>query len=1202
MSGDHPDPDTLRRIARLLGGDASGPVGPEAPEPRTVPERPPERPRVAPAGTPPDIPGYTDLAEVGRGGMGVVYRATHRVLNRDVAVKVLRPCADARAEAELAARFRREAQVTGQLQHPGIPPVHELGTTPDGRPYMAMRLIHGDTLSALIARSAGDRGAVGRLVGYFEQVCQAVAFAHSRGVIHRDLKPSNVMVGTYGAVHVMDWGLAKILGDPEPAPGVEGAGAGPVPETDPLPDSRTQAGALLGTLAYMPPEQAGGEVERIDRRSDVFALGAVLCAILTGQPPYPGRNADVIRLMAIRGDTAGAFERLDGCGAEPELVALAKRCLASNRDDRPADAAAVAAVLATIRSSAEERARQAELDCVRAEAEREKAAQVAAAERKRRRTQGVLAVVVLVAAAAVGFGLWRLDQAAREREADRRAEQDNHRRAATLALEQAATALRKDNPAPGEVEAALAQAERRIRDGGLDDLRERSEGLAKDLAMLRRLDEIDTRRWTITAETRAADTGYARANYPLTFREYAIDPAAGPLDAVAEKVRRSPIAAPLTAALYRWLAVGGADRVPELLDLLDPDAGRRELRAAFATSNAARIAELVAKLDGRAVPADLAQFVGGHPLTPAADAARILTAAQGRHPHHFGLAIEAAGHYTFRDPDRVDERVGYYRIALAIRPDSTLAHNNLGNALQDRGDLDGAEAALREALRLDPTYSHGWVNLGSALHDRRDLDGAEVALREAIRLDPKLAPAHHNLGNLLRDKQDPDGAEAAFREALRLDPIQAATHNGLGNVFASRDDLAAAEAEYREAIRLDPNYAAPHNGLGVIRQKTDPAGALAEFREALRLKPSFAAPHHGIGNLLFVQGDLTGAEAEYRETIRLAPHRAPPYASLGNVLVARKDYRGAAEGFREAVRREPGNPDFRARLASALAKHGDVLARTDPRGAAAAYREVSRLHPTNPDAHLQLGQLLMGVADWDGAITEMRLAIRLGVDKAEVHNNLGAALYHKHDLRGAITEYRAAIRLAPDDPTAHDNLGEALRDSGDADGAIAAYREAARLQSPYATTYNELSRLLADRGQSAAALRVLEDGLRARPGLVAELRYNLARCACLVAAGRGTSLPPPVDAARLRREALARLTEELSTQRKHTAHPRGRPAVHAAVVRFLADPAFDTVRDPAALPADERDGWARLWDDARRLRDETTPPAHAPAPREKPRP
>src|SRR5262249_26806859 len=267
-----------------------------------------------------------------------------------------------------ARRFLDEARITAQLQHPGIPPVHEIGELPDGRPFLAMKLIKGRTLDELLDDATADRGS---RVAAFEPVCQGVAYAHSRGVIHRDLKPHNVMVGAFGEVQVMDWGLAKFRADAR-ADSPEAATASTFhdPRGEGDTDLWTRAGQVMGTPAYMAPEQAIGAVDRVDERSDVFGLGAILCAILTGEPPVARPTPEATRQLAAERVLGPAFARLDGCGAEPELVALCKRCLEPERDGRPLNAGAVAEAVHAFRAEAEERARQAELDRVRAEEQR----------------------------------------------------------------------------------------------------------------------------------------------------------------------------------------------------------------------------------------------------------------------------------------------------------------------------------------------------------------------------------------------------------------------------------------------------------------------------------------------------------------------------------------------------------------------------------------------------------------------------------------------------------------------------------------------------------------------------------------------------------------------------------------------------------------------------------------------------------------
>jgi tRNA A-37 threonylcarbamoyl transferase component Bud32 len=300
--------------------------------------------------------GFEILERIGEGGMGVVHRARDLELGRDVAIKFL--TVDA-GNPDRVERFLGEASVTGQLQHPGIPPVYRVGRLSVGRPFLVMKLVKGSTLARLI-----DLGEPrDRLVSAFEGVCQALGYAHSRGVVHRDIKPQNIMVGAFGEVQLMDWGLARVLGGSEPK--------GVVPDDvavditaieDPRGRAeRTEDGFKLGTPAFMSPEQAVGARNEMDARSDVFGLGAVLCSILTGAPPYraAGRQATVKLAALARLDDAHA--RLDECGADAELIALCKQCLSPAREARPADAGAVAMEVAKWRDSASARARKAEL-------------------------------------------------------------------------------------------------------------------------------------------------------------------------------------------------------------------------------------------------------------------------------------------------------------------------------------------------------------------------------------------------------------------------------------------------------------------------------------------------------------------------------------------------------------------------------------------------------------------------------------------------------------------------------------------------------------------------------------------------------------------------------------------------------------------------------------------------------------------------
>jgi eukaryotic-like serine/threonine-protein kinase len=346
------------------------------------------------------LPRLQMFGEIARGGMGAVLKGRDADLGRELAVKVL--LESHKDKPEMVRRFVEEAQIAGQLQHPGIVPVYELGALGDQRPYFAMKLVKGETLAAVLSKRKPSSEGLPRLLTILESICQTMAYAHARVVIHRDLKPSNVMVGSFGEVQVMDWGLAKVL----PQGGVtDDASAGRTKDDATViatarSGSNVDAslvGSIMGTPAYMAPEQARGEVDHLDQRVDVFAIGSIFCEMLTGQPAFLGRNSGEIQRKAARGDLSDALARLDALdpGYDKELVSLAKACLALEPEDRPRNAGEVAQRLGDYQARVQTRLRQSEIDIAAEKARSEEATKRASVEVQRRRLTTALAASIL---------------------------------------------------------------------------------------------------------------------------------------------------------------------------------------------------------------------------------------------------------------------------------------------------------------------------------------------------------------------------------------------------------------------------------------------------------------------------------------------------------------------------------------------------------------------------------------------------------------------------------------------------------------------------------------------------------------------------------------------------------------------------------------------------------------------------------------
>jgi serine/threonine protein kinase len=287
------------------------------------------------------------------GGLGRVWLAQDTAIGRSVALKELRP--ERAGEQATIERFVKEARITGQLEHPGIVPIYELAHRPqDNEPFYTMRFIRGRTLAAAIRRFHEPKLpppalAFRELLTAFLGACNAVAYAHSRGVIHRDLKPANIVLGDYGEVIVLDWGMAKVLSagtgqDQHPAPQAVGLAtqAEPPPRIEPsaADDDQASAGIRLGTPAYMPPEQAEGRQDLHDQRSDVYALGAILYEILTGAIPFDADDTDALLEKVCREPPPSPRARKRDVPRALEAVCL--KALAKRREDRFPTALALA--------------------------------------------------------------------------------------------------------------------------------------------------------------------------------------------------------------------------------------------------------------------------------------------------------------------------------------------------------------------------------------------------------------------------------------------------------------------------------------------------------------------------------------------------------------------------------------------------------------------------------------------------------------------------------------------------------------------------------------------------------------------------------------------------------------------------------------------------------------------------------------------
>ncbi len=1077
---------------------------------------------------------YQILGEIGHGGMGAVLKGRDPDLGRDLALKVLLD--EWHDHTEVKRRFVEEAQIGGQLQHPGIVPVYELGAFDDGRPYFTMKLVKGRTLAALLKDRPSPAHDLPRFLSIFEDICQTMAYAHARGVIHRDLKPSNIMVGAFGEVQVMDWGLAKVLPQggvaDEPRPHPDEAVVSVIRTVRSGSDAdKSRRGSLMGTPAYMPPEQAGGDIEAIDERADVFGLGSILCEILTGLPAYVGLNYDAVERKAKRGDTAEALRRLDGCGADGELVALARDCLAAEPLERPREAgelarritAYVAGVQERLRSAelarAAEEARAEEAIATAAEAERARAAEEARAEeekrgreladqlagealarasseRKRRRTTVGLAASIL-ALAALGGSTWLVSERSR---ALRYGAADLALGEAKRLHQLARDSERDDRGRWAEAVAALERAEGLLAQGGDPEQKREADQLKNELSGDRETARKEAE-WTArlvdirSSKGSRADGASSEAEYAAVFREAGIDPDAESPEVAAGRIRsRKPeLARALWTALDEWASVRrtqrndsvAARRLLAVARVADPDRWRGQLRSALDQPGGQDRLKSLRDLAGTAqvdeLPVVSLDLLGVSLLDEgdAAAAAGLLRKAQRIHSRDGWLKYNLAR--ALHTLGRTQDAIRYFMAARTIHPET--AHG-LGHLLEENGESDEAIAVFRDLNRLRPKDPRNLYCLGRALKSQGRkqeadpvLDAAIVLYREQILRNPQDSFAHLMAGQALAAKGNLGEAVAQYQTLIRLNPEDADNHLRLGGVLQAQGKVDEAIDEYRTAIKLKPDYAEAHIALGTAVQNQGKQNeAIEEYRTAIRLKPDDAGVRHFFGQALLAQGKLSEANEELRAVLRLNPDSVGTQLYLGVVLWDQGKHSEAIDELRTVTRLKPD-------LAAAHFVLGLVLEQQGKRSEAIEeYRTAIRLDPDAAMAHDALGRALWAQGKHTDAIDEYRTAIRLEPDYAEAHHNLGSALEKQGKHAEAIEELRAAIALKPDDVRSRVELGAILCDEQhDYDAAIVQFRAAIQIKPDAPVVHFNLGNALKGRKKLDEAIAAYREAIRLKP-------------------------------------------------------------------------------------------------------------------------
>jgi serine/threonine-protein kinase len=1170
--GSEPSPDSEERhpedegehlpVIESMGAQGSRIVLRDAPGEQTPVERAPA-PKQDPEVN--DTSRYQIGGEIAKGGVGIVLRSRDKELGRDVAMKLLRP--DLAKDPLIVERFVEEAQIGAQLQHPGVVPVYELGLMADERPFFTMKLVKGRTLAAFLSERERPTSDLRKHLGIFEQVCQTMAYAHTREVVHRDLKPSNIMVGAYGEVQIVDWGFAKVRSqaarDEKIAEGVTESQISII-ETIRSVTSTTEsiAGSVMGTPAYMPPEQAMGNIEGLDQRADVFSLGSILCEILTGLPPYTGEETEVVLYKAARGRLEEAHERLDRCKADSTLVELAKSCMTPAKKARPQDAGVLARVMSRYLSSVEERAAKAQIAAAQAKVKAE-------GERKARRlTMAIVGAVLGAALLVTGAWLWFSKQAREERA--------ESARALDAALEDAARARgeaeAKETVDPANWEAARAAAEQAValtRSSGADEqTRLRAEALlgeavrkeATARAILER-DELVRRTVAMLAEIRTRrcsqpDAGSIDGELVAAFRGLGLDPTKSPPEETAEFLARSPIREELSRALSELSVLrsqtgvdpGSGARLLEAIQIADPDRTRSRIRMAGGKLSPAgrlrALREVVGSLTLEGMAARSLDLLGnllGDAGSPE-DAVAVLRIAAVSQPEDLWTHLHLAHWLSRLHPPRTKEALLHCTAALAMRPESVAVRHQMGAVLLLHGEPDSAIEMWKHALELVAEgeavhRGHLLAHVGEALLAEGKHGRAESACRDGAQLSPEDALVHQVLGRVQLEQSRSGAAAKEFRAAIDLQPGYEAAHRGwiralaesdrleeairwyraeasrqprsaatqhhLGLCLAEGGELVEAVEAYEKAIGLEPGRAGTHRALAIaLLGRGEAERAILELRKAVALRPGTAESHRWLGIALAGTGDLDGAVHSLSEAARLSPRSVEVQLELGTVRHRAGDPDGALVAFRRAVAREEGNIEAHLGLGAVR------LARGEPELAVQALRELRLKKPDHFRGQWLLAQALRAQGRLRQHVNDLTVTTKVRQDDGPARLKLGLAREAGGNFTGAMAAYREAIARKPDLVEAHARIGRILEAMGEPNRALSAYQRALDLRRDHAEASCRMGVALLEAGRFANALPRLREG---RGADLLDPFQHLPSGEWLREAGRMAELEPKLD-------------------------------------------------------------------------------------------
>jgi eukaryotic-like serine/threonine-protein kinase len=1131
----------------------------------------------------PSIPDHQVLEVMGHGGMGVVYKAWHPRLHRPVAVKML--LAGPFARPQELERFVREAQAAAGLNHPNIVQIYEVGNA-EGRPYFTMEFVEGGSLAQKLA---GVPQPVRQAAALTATLAETVQAAHQRGIIHRDLKPANVLLVDEGIPKIADFGLARRIEE-------EG---GP-----------TQSGVPLGTPSYMAPEQAGGKTSAIGPAVDVYALGAILYELLTGRPPFRGESgAETVQQVLYR-DPVPPSQLNAAVPRDLETICL--KCLQKTPQHRYATAVELAKDL--------RRFQRGEPIAARPVSRPERAVRWA-----RRKPTGAALVVTALTLFCIGvtYGVneWRLA-------AKRRAE---------VARWEPRLELVNQLEAEGKFQEARSLLQR-LPDADVGALKDQIGAVLTDLELVQNLDRIRLNRvaildgrFDLAANRARSDRDYEDAFAAAGLGTFQDAPAP-----VAARMAASPIRAAVIAALDDWSVCTSDESrrqwIFEVARRADPDPSGWRDRAHVTGLSKQSLTQLAEAAVVRDQSVQLLVALAQRMQVAGADPTEFLRRVQEQYPGDFWACFTLA---DALNGINYEECIRFYQAALAIRPETSIAHFNVGRALGMASRTNDTIAHFREAVRLEPRFSNALGNLAQSLSlIGQGVEALELA-KQAVSLDARSADNHHSLGYVLLGAGQVEQAIVEFRRAIACDPAFGDARELLANTLMDLRRLDEAKEQLEEFRRVCPNSDAMHLALGrllVLQGHRDEA--IVEFQESIRLNPHRWVSHYMLGELWRLKGSLQQALLEFTRAIEGRPTavqaaraRRGVMLQLGigeeartewaNALAAGPTDHEAWYGYAELCLYLGNEAEYERTCHELL---GRFEAGADPRLCEKVGRAclIGTVGPEDRKRAAALIERALGahLPAWD---TWLRPYFQLAQ---------GLARYRAGDFTGAIDTIQGEV-LRVHGPLPHLVVSMAQARAGrrnlalgslttainmydwklsrirDQDGCIyhSLRREAEHVVMPNLTQLLAGSEKPRDEDERMALIAICQSmqrtaqaatlyaaAFKQAPALSQRWRYAAACCAARAGCGDGEDAAQLSETERAvsREQARGWLRDDLAAMNVQLANePKvGRAPVLQRLEAWFKDPALACVRDEAKLrklPSAERETWIRFWHDVESL-------------------